>query len=546
MSDQKKLTKLENLLLEWHSAQQVRQVDDDEVKIKVHQMISNVSWVYEKLRVFVDNRQGNYEAYLVIGRILKRLLLLEKRKPEKIPQILLEELIRAGVLKNNTIPKTDLKSVWQILDKYVVLMNKVAVKVNQATVNHDIDSWYLKKKRREINNWLVVLAAREIEKFLLPKNKEELVAKSMYEYMSEQIEIDDETINSQERKIQIYIAVHRAFLKSSNDILSYYLFKIRYPLWFNCDEKYLDLVASQIFKIKEEINQQLNHSIKDNLKKICLRHIVYFIILLEMLNKFGNDGLIKLMKDQKVFEDKTAETVIETYKRARRKIRFGLIKSTFYVLITKYAVIEIPFKHGLGMSSWEYLVVLLLGPAVMILVGLSIKKPNKKNTEKIVKIFKRLIYQDRIRNFPLIVKRLVKRSFVVNLFFVGLYFILFTLTIWLIYQLFAWYGFDILVTSITLFFFSMISYFGFRLREIMRSYVVLDKKENFFGFIFDFISLPILKLGQLLASFLREINFFIPFFDYIIESPFKALVIFFERWTFFIKEKKEELDRGDH
>jgi hypothetical protein len=540
-------TKFNKLLLEWQGTQKPRKVDEDEPKIKIHQIVSSINWLYERFRMFIDNQHGGNEFYRSIKRTLKRLLLIEKRKPEKIPLMLISELIGSGYLENDVIPKRYLNDVWKILDKYVILMNKIKLKIRQSVVNKNISSFAGRKKIREINNWLVFLASREIESFLIPQASEDVIVDSMYDFMLEQIQIDDERISEQDKKSQIYIAVNRAYLKSSDDILFYYLFRQKYPNWNHAEEADLEEIAKNIFVTKGEIQDQLDHPVKFKLKKLCLNYVVYFILLSEMLHDLGATGLARLVKNQEELEKKIQDFALISYKKARKRIWIGLFKSTIYVLVTKYAVIDYPMSVGLvNISEFEHLVILLLGPVLMFFVGMSIGKPSSSNTNKIIKVFKRIVFEDRLRNVPYIVKHVVKRSFITNLLFVFFYLILFVSIIILIYIVFGFYGFDVLITSIALLFFSMISYFGFRLREIMRKYIVLDKKENFIVFIFDFLSLPILKLGRWLSEFFKTINFVPPLFDYFIETPFKASVSFFDSWTFFVKEKKEELEKGEH
>lgn len=541
----KKLTKIEKLLLNWEEMCQPRKIPEDEPRLKVHQMVKKLGWGYEKMRALIEGGRGHQECYQAIRRILKRMLLMEKRKHEKVPQLLVEELIRGGFLENNKVPKKDLKIVWNILDKYIVLMSKVSVKISQQIINKNIPKQYAKKRKREINRWIVQLAARELEKFLLPVNKEEVLVKSMYEYMAEQFDIEDETLSEQEKKVQVYIAVQRAFIKAEDGILAYYLFKLQCPNWSACDDDDLEQIAKKIFKIKEKIESQLHHSMGERLRRICNRNVVYFIVLLDMINNAGAKGFAKLLKNKSELEKKIAKAIEVSYRRLRKRVRIGLVKNTLYIFITKFIMVEIPLSQGYDLSLLEFLGVLFIGPMTMIIVGLFIRVPSKKNTKKIIKVFNRMFYESKIRTTPYKVKQ-VATPFLANLSFALIYLLIFAGIILGIYKGLGYFGFRIITTSATLFFFSMISYFAFRLRAIMREFVVLDRKENFIGFLFDFIALPILKLGRMLARIIDKLNLSKRFMDYILETPFKAFVNFFENWTLFVKEKKDELDQGEH
>jgi hypothetical protein len=545
LKDKKNLTKIERLLINWEEACRQREISEDEPRIKIHQIIKKLGWGYEKLRIVVEGDRGHNDSYKAIRRILRRLSLLEKRKPEKIPQLLIEELIRGNFLKNNKVPKSDIKAVLKIFDKYVVVMNKISVKISQIIINKKISKKYAKKRKREINRWIVSLAAREIEKFLLPKSKEEALTKSLYEYMVEQIDIDDKSLSEHDKKVQIYIAINRAFLQTDDGILNYYLFNLHCPRWQNSNEDDLEMIARKIFKLKENIAQQLNHPIRNKLRRLCAKHVVYFVVLSDILNEIGAVGFTKLIKDKKELNKKITEAVKKSYKKSKKRVRRGLFKNTLYIFITKSIMVEYPISQGFEFSILELLCVLFAGPITMLIVGFSITSPPKKNTEKIVKVFNRMIFEDKIRTTKYEIRQ-VSSPLIKNLIFAIVYLATFVAIIFGIYKILGYFGISAIIISITLFFFSMISYFGFRLRAIVREYVVLDRKENFFGFLFDFISLPILTLGQNLAHLIKWLNLSRRFLDYVVEVPYKIFVNFFEHWTIFVKEKKEDLDKGDY
>lgn len=542
--DRQNLTKIERLLLGWEEACYSREIDDDEPKIKINKMIRKFGSWYEGLRIIVDGDRGNNNCFKAIRRILIRLILLEKRKPEKAPRLLIEELIRGDFLENNKLPKSDAGVVWKILDKYVVLMNKVSIKISQMIISKKISKRYAVKKKKEINKRILSLAAREIEKFLAPKNKEEVITKCMYEFVSGQINIEDPSLSEHEKKIQTYIAVQRAFLQSDDGTLSYYLFNLECPNWSSCDEYGLDIIAKKIFTIQENIERRLKHPIGTKLKRTCAKYNIYFIILTDLLNKMGATGLAKLLKDKPELDNKIAETVNESYRKAKKRVRKGLLAKTLYVFITKVILVKIP-GLDFNFSGLELIGVLFAGPATMVAVGLSITAPPKKNTTKIIKVFNRMFFEDRIRKVKHEVKQ-VSFPLIKNLIFTIIYLATFGVVIFGIYILLNFIGFRAMTTSIILLFFSMIAYFGFCLRAIVREYVVLDYEENFVGFMFDFISLPILTIGKFLAWSANRMNISRWILDYIIEIPYKTFINFSEHWTLFVREKKEDLDKGDY
>lgn len=544
LQNREDLTKIERLLINWEEACYCRPIDEDEPKIKVNQMIKKFGKGYEELRIILDGDRGHNNCYKAIRRILIRLILMEKRKLEKVPLILIEELIRGDFLENNKLSKSDTNVIWNILDKYIVLANKVSIKISQAVISKTISKRWAEKKKKEINIWLLSLSAREVEKFLISKKKEEAITGCMHEYLAEKIDIEDSSLSEQEKKIQVYLAVQRAFLKSDDCALSYYLFNLECPNWSHCDDDDLDLIAKKIFKIQENVERRLKHPVGNNLKSICAKYVVYFIILSDLLNKIGAIGLAKLLKDQPEIENKIAEATKESYKKAKKRVRNGLIVKTFYVLFTKIILVKL-IELQFDFSTLELIGMVFLGPAFMVAAGLSISTPPDKNTKKIVKVSNRMFFEDRIRSVKYEVKQ-VSFPLIKNLIFTIIYLATFMAVIFGIYKLLIFFKFGIFSTSLILFFFSMVAYFGFCLRAIVREYVVLDYEENFLGFLFDLISLPILTAGKLLAYSANQMNIFRWGLDHIVEVPYKIFVNFMEHWILFVRERKSDLEKGDY
>ena len=87
----------------------------------------------------------------------------------------------------------------------------------------------------------------------------------------------------------------------------------------------------------------------------------------------------------------------------------------------------------------------------------------------------------------------------------------------------------------------MIAYFGYRIRQSAREWVVLKKKEKAFSILVDFFAMPIVRVGRWISVNFSKVNIFVFILDFIFEAPFKVLVQIVEEWLSFIREKKEEI-----
>jgi hypothetical protein len=103
-------------------------------------------------------------------------------------------------------------------------------------------------------------------------------------------------------------------------------------------------------------------------------------------------------------------------------------------------------------------------------------------------------------------------------------------------------NFSILSILLFLAFLSIVSFFGVRIRKSARELVILKKREKIIGELFDFVTLPFIRLGRWLSLNFSKINIFIFIFDFLIEAPLKIILQAIEEWLAFFKEKKEDIE----
>jgi len=125
--------------------------------------------------------------------------------------------------------------------------------------------------------------------------------------------------------------------------------------------------------------------------------------------------------------------------------------------------------------------------------------------------------------------------------FYGLYSLLFVLSFGVLVVALRYFDFSLLGGVFFLFFLSLVSFFGLRIRQSAKRLVVVERSGNFLTFLFDALTLPIVRAGRWLSVNFARVNIFIFIFDFIIEAPFKMLVELLEELFSFIREKKEEV-----
>lgn len=120
------------------------------------------------------------------------------------------------------------------------------------------------------------------------------------------------------------------------------------------------------------------------------------------------------------------------------------------------------------------------------------------------------------------------------------YLFTFIATFGLFYEALTLLHFNIISQLIFYFFVSMVTFFGYRVRQTAKEYQVYEK-DHFLRPLGDFFFMPVLSVGKFLSSNVSKLNFLTVVFDFLIEAPFKLLVEVVEEWVKFVKQKREEI-----
>ncbi|MFA6534089.1 MAG: hypothetical protein WCT37_02845 [Patescibacteria group bacterium] len=505
---------------------------DDDTKIKVSRVVGKVSLIYEKLRNVVDYNDEHLLRKNAIFRILKRLMLLERRT-DKIGLILLQELIRINYLPNNTIPESRTKEVDTIIKKYLVL----------DEIGHRA---YKSQAAYKLNVWFLHIAACEIEDLLFDFHQRQALTLAMVKVLRQDVGLP-ETINEKDQQLLFNLAVLRSLLKSDEVILYYYLLSELYPNFLSVEpnrEELTKMVCSWQ-AVKGKMDYYLNHPFRNKLGRIARKYAVYFLILRDVLQDDPKQ-IDQILTHPKVLEAKVAEICQRRYKEIRAKVVRSVFRSIVYIFITKMAlalVLEVPVDYFLeqSLNYTALLVNITFPPFLMLAISLFIVLPKKKNTEKIAQKINEIVYQSGSGEQKYQLKPKEGRGSVLNLFFHLFYFLVYGLTFGAVVWFLRLINFNYLSGAIFIFFLCVVSFFAVNIRYKARELIVLDRKEGLINFLFDLFSLPIVRIGQWLSIKISKINIFVYFLDFIVEAPLKIILEVIERWFSFIREKKEEI-----
>ncbi len=164
--------------------------------IHVDEVALAVASFYEKIRGVVEWKEEHLLRRRAIERILKRRLFLQK-SGEEVAEPLVFELIRGGHFPNDRIEEIKIEKIKKILNKYLFIIENAPRQTE--------------KLKLELYDWLLNIAACEVEEILSLSLREKALINYMTELMKVKIEVAETSkirkkISDKEKQTQIYIA----------------------------------------------------------------------------------------------------------------------------------------------------------------------------------------------------------------------------------------------------------------------------------------------------------------------------------------------------
>ncbi len=527
---------------------------EDSSKIVVSAMVSKLSFVYEKIRNAVDYDDDHLLRKNAIKRIFKRQLLIEglivkNFKSQELAIHLLTELIQAGYLENNSVAETKVLEIASILEKYIKL------KYDCFRNENLLFSFYGKRKRnkrrtskaqKKLLNWILALAAAEIEENLDKDDVKREVVSDMYEILKSNISLPKDLPHNKDLDLQIYLAIARNYLNFDEDLLNFIVFKYYNKNWSKIDTKGISEVAEKIDVLHSVALTQLNHPLGKQLDKIAKSYSLYFSILQEVIGDNPIKVYDQALNNHKSFVNLIKETCEKRFKKIKNRLWRAGFRSIVYIFLTKSIfvfLIEIPavkwFGEDLNLFS---LAINVSFPAFLLFIMIIFTwAPAKENTKKIIAGVEEIVYSEKRRRNAIVLRKPPKRKFIMDFVFNFLYLVGFSVTIYFIIKFLDFVQFNWVSITIFLFFLMFVSFFSFRIKRDIKKFIIIEPKENIFTFLFDFFYTPIVAVGKFLSNNASRVNIFVFVLDFIIEAPFKVLVEIFDDWIKYMKERKDDL-----
>lgn len=500
-----------------------------EETIEVSAPVSTAASLYERVRNTLDYQEEHLLRRNAILRILKRYLGADAPL-SSLGGDLLKELVWAKYLPNKSVPVSLQHQLTPVIAKYEALFRAAD---------------HLGRDRETVFNWLLDVLATEIETIVAPNQTEEALVAYMYDEMRKRIEWDPRLpVTGEQKDLRLYIGVHRTLLKSNPGMLRYRVFTLYYPAWTGAaNDTLIQEIAGNLLTVVNTVEAELHDRLTDRLSRMLRRRAGIFRVLGDALHDAADVDAV--LADPDKLDEAVSKALAARTSNFKTRLRRTVIRAVVFLFITKMflaLLLELPYDLFLARHEvplYPLFVNILFHPLFLALIGLTVSIPQKKNREDYLAAIRALSVGADHPVLHLRVKHEVRSNWqniydvLYALLFVGVY----GLIAFGLYQ----FGFHWLSITLFLFFLSLVTFFGIRIRSSTREIVASDARSGVLGTIFDILLLPIVRAGSWLSSKVSKINVFIYFFDFIIEAPLKVAIEFIESWLSFVREKKEEI-----
>ncbi len=499
--------------------------------ITVSETVSVAASVYETIRNTLEYDEEHLLRRNAIRRILNRRL--GEVTSEVLAGDLMRELIWARYLPNKTVAETMIGTVAVVVEKYQSLFSCVDGSTKEGQHKYE---------------WLLDVASTELEYTVVPPIADEALASFAYAQLKSRLSWSSPVIVEEDRDLQLYIAVHRAVLKSNIATLRFRVLSLFYPEWTRMQAKSEELnsICQSIPQTIERIEQHLRHPGQDTLFMLVRRHAVVFHVIRDISEEQGA-GMTKMVAEHNTLalDGFIASAAGLRYDRFRVRLKNSVFRAVTFLFITKMMLallIEAPYER-LVLKTTEItplLVNIIFHPTLLGVIGLTARLPEAANTEAIIKEAHAFLGIGEEIGFTYKLRRPWAQG-MLGIIFNTMYAVVFFGMVFAISSILHRFDFNSLSIVFFIFFLSLVTFFGLKIRNTRRELMVVETSTGFFGTIGDILFLPIVRSGRWIALRAPRINVFIFFFDFIIEAPFKAAISMVEGWLAFLKEKKEEI-----
>jgi hypothetical protein len=512
--------------------------------INVDEIASHLSRFYEMVRKVIDWKEDNALRRGAISRILKRILFpyLSGLTPELLETSVLAEtitleLIRGGHLPNNAIPQERITLVAESLEKYLTLISGSSLRKTVTGV----------KTKINYTTFILEIAVCEIEEILTHPVKEYALMSIMTDLLDDRIKIKPANAVSEVNKRKyIFIAVCRTLYDLDDNFISYKLLKQLYPYWHQPSPDQIHELGQNLPHLWRKLSEELDSPALRKFVAVAERIDTAFVLIDDFLDEFKDRpaDIIPATQDKEKFTEIITSKYEKRFKTLKTRLFRLAIFSTLSVFLSNWVtffIVEVPLAHIFyeGFNTYAAVADFLIPTTVMFLLVIIIRPPNKKNLGRVLSTTLGFVYEDeKQENYQIRMDN--NRHMIFRVLSLIIYILTTLLVFYVTAAIFIWAQLPMTSVIFDTFTIALTVFAAVTIRNKSKELSV-NEQTTVYDFFLDMFSVPIAKVGSVLAAKWKEYNVVAILFNFLIEMPFTLILDFIEHWSEFIKERRAEL-----
>ena len=506
-------------------------LDDDGERVadeEVSTISREVGQLYEKLRFAIDNKEEQFFRRHAIRRALRRKSIF-MTDPDRMFDTLMLDLVRGGYLEGTGVSDARRTRALAAIRAFLRISQLLRDRYELALV-------------LRYRKFLLDIVAGALEDALYDTTKEEGIAMVMARIGEGVVRGEAlDALAPTERRTLFYVASWRSLFSGDTSLLRYKLWLLHAPHWDQEEAETLELLASElpstIRGIERTIERPLGRRILPKLHDTGIA----CTLLYDAVCEYGT-GINTVLKNTELLSARV-RTYIETrYRDDLSRARRRSVRAIIYIFVTKSLLavgVETAYvmllKHALNYVAIAINVV--THPVLLFLLVGGLNKPSPKNTERAVEMVRKIV-----AGTPLPLVMLPKeRQGILTDIALGVYVAMFFASMYGLVLLLLWLGFNLADIVLFILFLLLVLYFGFRIRMGAYRMRFTDTKESFVRGGVELLLLPLVSLGRYMSMKFENINIAAIALDFIIEAPLRLVLRFFDAFSSYVSEKREEI-----
>ena len=483
---------------------------------------------YEQLRNASENIEDHLLVQKAIYRFYRRnMFLIPKGHFVGLGRELVVELTQAEYIKNDSVSDTTVQEIDELIKEHFSFYKEALVSDRGI-------------KRSTYEKWTLEILSVKTEQLLHSFALINSYVYFVHSYLSDKVKYNkiiesDENVAPEEYSLLLYIAIHKALLKSDDanirsGLLGLYSFSIS------------DTTNMITFNTKYDELVSLDSTAK--LTRFVTKNGAPFQIIKSTFFKSQVDKVdIDVSNESRIME-LIGDKVDEAYRLTRKSINKGFVKSVAFLLITKVLIglmVEIPYDTIVTGSIvvLPLLVNLILPPVLIAITGLTLRLPGEENRKSIKHYIQTMIYEsDHETSMPTLKYNKPTRGFSVFNVTYGVLLIAVFLIIGYYLQMLHY---NIVQAVIFFIFASTASFLGYRLTLQAKALELVGTHQGIGSNIRDFIYLPFIIVGRRVSYKFKQLNLVAQVLDLAIDLPLKTTIRLIRQWGAFINGKRDDL-----